>query len=76
MATRANAMAMRVVGVKEGEGGKAMVMATRVAGEQTATATMRAIVTKTKEAGEEKGNGKGGKCNGNGEESGNGKQQQ
>jgi hypothetical protein len=31
--------AMRVVGNKEGEGGKAMEMVTRVAGEQTAMAT-------------------------------------
>jgi hypothetical protein len=46
---------------------------TRVAGEPTATATTRAMVIKTKEAGEEEGNGKGGKSNGDGEESGNGK---
>jgi hypothetical protein len=31
-AARANATAMRVVGVKEGEGGKVMVIATSVAG--------------------------------------------
>ncbi len=48
----------------------------RVMGKWTATATTRAMVTKTKEAGEEEGNGKGGKSNGDGEESGNGKQQQ
>ncbi len=66
-------MAMRVVGVKEGEGGKAMAMATRVVGEQPTTMTMRAMVTKTKEVGEKEGNGKGGKSNGNGKESGNGK---
>ncbi len=34
----------------------------------------RAIVMKTKEVGEEEGNGKGSKSNGNGKESGNGKQ--
>ncbi len=70
--TMANVMAMRVEGIKEGEGGKAMVMATRLAGKWTAMATMRAMVTKTKEAGEEEGNGKGSKSNGNGKERGNG----
>jgi hypothetical protein len=38
-----------------------------------AMGTTRAMVTKTKEVGEEEGNGKGGKSNGNGEESSNGK---
>jgi hypothetical protein len=66
---------MRVVGVEEGEGGKAMAMVTRVAGERMATATIRAMVTKTKKVGEEEGNGKGGKNIGNGKESSNGKQQ-
>ncbi len=37
-AARAMEMTMRVVGNKEGEGSKAMTMATRVAGEQMATA--------------------------------------
>jgi hypothetical protein len=69
-------MAMRVVGVKEGEGDKAMAMATRVAGKQTATATTRAMVTKTREVGEEEGNDKGCKSGGNGKESSDGKQQQ
>ncbi len=35
---RARAMAMRVAGDKEGEGGKAMAMATKIAGKLTATA--------------------------------------
>jgi hypothetical protein len=73
-AARANATAMRVVGVKEGEGGKAMAMATRVVGEWMAMAMTRVMVTKRKEAGEEEGNGKGGKSNGDGKESGNSKQ--
>jgi hypothetical protein len=66
---------MRVVGIKEGEGSKAMAMATRVAGERMATATTRAMVKKTKEAGEEEGNGKGGKSNGDGKKDGDCKQQ-
>jgi hypothetical protein len=73
-AARENVMAMRVAGAKEGKGGKVMAMGTRVAGKQTATATTRAMVTKTKEVGEEEGNGKGSKSNGNGEEDGNGEQ--
>ena len=63
---------MRVAGIKEGEGGKAMAMATRVAGKQTAMAMTREMVTKTKEAGEEEGNGKGGKSNGDSKESSDG----
>jgi hypothetical protein len=51
-------------------------MATRVAGKRTATAQTRVMVTKTKEAGEEEGNDKGGKSNGNGEEDSTGKQRQ
>jgi hypothetical protein len=51
-----------------------MVMAIRVVGEQMATALTRAMVTKTREAGEEEGNGKGGKSDGDGKEDGNGKQ--
>ncbi len=66
-------MAKRVAGVEEGKGGKAMVMATRVVGKWTAIATTKAMVTKTKEVGEEEGNDKGGKSNGDGEEDGNGK---
>jgi hypothetical protein len=59
-------MAMRVVGVEEGEGSKAMAMGTRVAGKRTATATTRVMVTKTNKAGEVEGNGQGGKSDGNG----------
>ncbi len=44
---------MRVVGIEEGEGGKVMAMATRVAGKRMATVTTRTMVTKTKEASEE-----------------------
>ncbi len=65
---------MRVASIEEVEGSKAMVMATRVVGKWMAMATTRAIVTKTKEAGEEEGNGKGGKSNGDGMESNDGKQ--
>ncbi len=74
---RGNAIAMRVVGIKEGKGGKAMVMAmaTRVVGKQMARAMTRAMVVKMKEVGEEEGNGKGGKSNGDGKEDGDGKQQ-
>ncbi len=71
---RENAMAMRVAGVKEGEGGKVMAMVTRVAGKRMVTVTTRAMVTKMREASEEEGTGKGGKSDGNGKESGNGKQ--
>jgi hypothetical protein len=53
--------AMRMAGDKEGEGGKAMTMVTRVVGKRMATATKRAMRMKTREAGEEEGNGKGGK---------------
>jgi hypothetical protein len=63
---------MRVAGIKEGEGGKAMAMATRVAGKRTATVMTRAMVSKRMEAGEEEGNGKGGKSNCDGKDSGNG----
>jgi hypothetical protein len=44
-AARAMATAMRVAGDKEGKGNKAMVMATRIAGEWTAIETKRAMVT-------------------------------
>jgi hypothetical protein len=71
---RANLMARRVVGIEEGKGGKAMAIAAWVAGKEMATTMMRAMVMNTKEAGEEEGNGKGGKRDGNGEEDGNGKQ--
>jgi hypothetical protein len=65
-------MAMRVVGIEDGKGGKAMAMATRVVGKWMAAATTRAMVMKIKGAGEEEGNGKGGKGNGDGKEEGNG----
>ncbi len=52
---------MRVAGDGEGEGGKAMAMAKRVAGKLTVTAMKRAMAMKTREAGEEEGNDKGSK---------------
>ena len=67
-------MVMRVAGDKEGKGGKAMVMATRVAGKQMATATKRAMARKTRQVDEDEGNGKGSKSNGDGKEDGNSKQ--
>jgi hypothetical protein len=48
---RTMAKAVRVVGDKEGEGGKAMAMATRIAGEWTVTSTKRALVTATRVVG-------------------------
>jgi hypothetical protein len=68
--------ASRVAGNKEDKGSKAMAMAmaTRVAGKPMATATKRTMAMATREAGEEEGNGKGNKSNGDGEEDGNGKQ--
>ncbi len=63
---------MRFARKEEGEGSKAMAMATRVAGKLTATATKRVMATKTREAGKEEGNGTGGKSNGDGKEDGNG----
>jgi hypothetical protein len=75
-AGRAMATAMRVVGDKEGKGGKVMVMATRVAVNRTAMAMKRAMATKTREAGKEEGNGKGSKSNGDGKEDWDGKQRQ
>jgi hypothetical protein len=68
------AMVMRVAGNKEGKGGKAMAMATRVAGERMAMLTKSAMATKTREVSNEKGIGRGGKSSGNGKEDGNGKQ--
>jgi hypothetical protein len=77
----AMAAVMRVAGDKEGNGEKAMKMAKRVAGERTATmvvgkgmatATKRAMTTKTREAGEEEENGKVGKTDDNGKEDGDG----
>jgi hypothetical protein len=53
-AARAMATAMRVAGNKEGEGVKVMAMATRIAGEWTATATKRAMVTATRVVGEQR----------------------
>jgi hypothetical protein len=63
------AMVMRVEGNEEGKGGKLMAMATRVAGEWTATLTKSAMATKTREVG-----GRGGKSSGDGEEDGDGEQ--
>ncbi len=65
---------MSVAGVKEVESSKAMAMATRVAGKRMAMATTRGLVTKMKEAGEEEGNGKGDKSNGNRKEKDNDEQ--
>ncbi len=70
------AMAMRVAGDEEGEGGKAMAMATRVAGERMAKLTKIAMATRTRKVGNEEGIGRGGKSNGDGKEDGNGKRQQ
>jgi hypothetical protein len=67
-------MVMRVAGDEEGKGGKAMAMATRVAGERTAMLTKSAMATKTREVSNEKGISRGGKSSGNGKEDGNGKQ--
>jgi hypothetical protein len=50
-AARAMAMAMMVAGDKDGNGGKAMMMATRMAGKWTAMATKRAMATVTRVAG-------------------------
>jgi hypothetical protein len=69
------AMVMRVAGNKEGEGGKAMAMATRVAGERMVMLTKSAMATKTREVGNEEGIGRGGKSSGNGKDDGDGKQQ-
>ncbi len=71
---REMAMVMRVVGNKEGEGGKAMAMATRVAGERMAMLTKIAMVTKTREVGDEEGIGRVSKSSGDGEEDGDGEQ--
>ncbi len=49
-------MMMRVAGNAEGKGGKAMATATRVAGEQTAMATKRVMMTKTRLGGAGGGN--------------------
>jgi hypothetical protein len=68
MAARAMVPAMKVVDDEEGEGGKAMAMVTRVAGERMAVATKRAMAMKTREASKEEGNGKGVKSNGGGKE--------
>ncbi len=68
------AMVMRVAGNEEGEGGNAMAMATRVAGERTAMLMKSAMATKTREVSDEKGIGRGSKSSGDGEEDGNGEQ--
>jgi hypothetical protein len=69
------AMVMREAGNEEGEGRKAMAIATRVAGERTAMLTKSAMAIKTREVSDEKGIGRGGKSSGNGKEDGDGKQQ-
>ncbi len=71
---RAMAMVMRVASKEEGKGGKAMAMATRVAGERTAMLTKIAMATKTREVGDEKGIGRGGKSSGDDKEDGDGEQ--
>ncbi len=63
------------MGNKEGKGGKAMAMATRVAGERMAMLTKSAMAMKTREVSDEKGIGRGGKSSGDGEEDGDGKQE-
>ncbi len=68
-------MVMRVAGNEEGKGGKAMVMATRVASERTAMLTKSAMATKTREVSVEKGIGRGGKSSGNGKEDCDGERQ-
>ncbi len=54
---------MRVTSNEEGEGGKAMVMATKVAGKRLVVATKRVMAMKMRGVGEEEGNGKGSKSN-------------
>jgi hypothetical protein len=67
-------MGMRVAGEEESKGGKVMALATRVAGKRMVTSTKRAMVMKTRKAGKEEGNGKGGKSDGSGKKDGDGKQ--
>jgi hypothetical protein len=50
-AARAMVKVMRVAGDEEGEDGKAMAMATRMAGEWTVTARRRAMALTTRVAG-------------------------
>ncbi len=52
-AVRAMTKVMRVAGDEEGEGSKAMVMATRMAGKWTATATKRAMTMARRVAGKQ-----------------------
>ncbi len=51
---RAMAKVMRVAGDEEGEDGKAMAMATRIAGEWTVTAKKRAMAMETRVAGKQR----------------------
>ncbi len=67
-------MLMMMMGEEEGKGGKVMAMATRVACKQMAMPMKGVISIKTKEAGKEEVDGKGSKRDGNGMDSGNGKQ--
>jgi hypothetical protein len=46
-------MAMRVAGDKEGKGGKAMAIGTRMASKSTAMRTKRVMATATRVAGEQ-----------------------
>jgi hypothetical protein len=69
-------MAIRVVRIKEGKGSKVMVIATWVVGKGMVRMTTRVMVTKMKEAGEEEGNSKSGKSDGNGKEDGKSERQQ
>ncbi len=48
-------MAMRVMGIKAGKGGKVMVIVTWVVGEGMARTTTMAMVTKTKKGGQGRG---------------------
>jgi hypothetical protein len=53
MAAMAMAAAMRVAGDKEGEGGKAMVMGTKMTGKWTATAKKRVLAMAMRVAGKQ-----------------------
>jgi hypothetical protein len=66
--------AMRMAGKEEGKGGKVMVMATRVAGEQTVILMKSTMAIKMREVCKEEGIGSGSKSNDNGEENNDGKQ--
>jgi hypothetical protein len=69
-------MVMKVAGNKEGKGGKAMGMATRMAGEPTVMLTKSAMAMKTREVGDEEGIGRGKKSSGDGKDDSDGEQGQ